>query len=136
MTLHDLYPHRDMWWLPYELLREREPHQNISHKSLPSWHEHCSFMEGKPYLSWHWFNAADRYPAGCVYLTRRNEIGIAVLKRYRGQGLAKSAVEELMSRHVGERLLANIAPGNDASLLLFRGLGFGGPIQVTLERPA
>ena len=37
---------------------------------------------------------------------------------------------------IGERLLANIAPGNDASLMLFRGLGFGGPIQVTLERPA
>ena len=146
MILYDLYADDGrMHWLPLSLLNEREPHQNISHRRLPKWDDHVAFIESRPYRYWYWFTEVAKpnappplrfpaRPAGCVYLTRQREIGIGVLKAFRGQGLARAAVTELMLRHPG-RFLANINPVNEASIALFRKLGFGGPIQITLEKP-
>lgn len=121
--------------LLYELLQEREPHQNISHRQMPTWERHVEFVRGRPYAAWYWFRSPAGFPAGAVYLTHQREIGIGVLKAHRGQGLARAAIVELM-RVVGTgRFLANINPANEASIALFRSLGFGGPIQITLERP-
>ena len=136
MKLHDLYADDGgLHWLPLQLLNEREPHQNISHQRLPSFANHVAFIERRPYRAWYWFAEAElARPAGCVYLTRQREIGVGVLRAFRGQGLASAAVLELMRLHPG-RFLANINPANEASIALFRKLGFGGPIQITLERP-
>ena len=119
--------------LLFELLQEREPHQNISHRRMPTWQEHCDFIRSVPYEAWYWFTSPAGFPAGCVYLSKQREIGVGVLKAHRGQGLASQAIRELMRLHPG-RFLANIAPGNEASIALFRKLGFGGPIQITLEK--
>jgi len=136
VKLHDITDTPGMWWLPYELLKERTPGQNISHKAMPEWDDHFRFMSSRPYAAWYWFdNEGEGTPAGCVYLTHQREIGVGVLKCQRGQGLAREAITELMRLHPG-RFLANINPANEASIALFRSLGFGGPIQLTLERQA
>jgi RimJ/RimL family protein N-acetyltransferase len=122
MKLQSLYTAPDLWWLPYRLLQEREPWQNISHETVPTWDDHCSFIKSRPYVAWDWFNDGCS-PAGCIYLTSRKEIGIGVLKAHRGQGLAKAAIRELMARYPG-KYLANIAPGNLASKALFESMGF------------
>jgi RimJ/RimL family protein N-acetyltransferase len=101
---------------------------------MPTWDEHCAFLESKPYEAWYGI-AWGRVPVGCIYLSKQREIGIGVLKAFRGQGIARAAIRELMARHPG-RFLANINPANEPSIRLFRSLGFGGPIQITLERAA
>lgn len=117
----------------YRLLQERERDESISHKAMPTLDQHLAFVAGAPYA--HWYMAmADGYPRGAVYLTRQREIGVAILRAQRGHGYALDAVAELMRLHPG-RFLANINPANAASIALFRKLGFGGPIQITLERP-
>jgi len=129
VNLHDLYTDPQMWGLPYQLLKEREPHQNISHRAMPTWEQHCAFIRSKPYDAWYWFNSPAQFEAGCIYVTKRREIGIAVLKKHRGQGLAREAVLEVMRRHPG-RLLANINPDNEPSKRLFASIGFS-HLQVT-----
>lgn len=124
MMLHDLYLCDVLWALPYKLLQEREPHENISHKRMPEWDEHVSFILSKPYTAWYWFAGCLGQPAGCIYLTKQDEIGVGVLKDFRGQGLAKEAVQELMKKYPGPKL-ANINPANEASAKLFKSLGFG-----------
>lgn len=109
--------------LLFELLREREPHQNISHKRMPTWGEHCAFVMSRPYESWYYFTSLGGFMAGAVYLSKQREIGVGVLKAHRGQGLGRAAVVELMRLHPG-RFLANVAPGNEASAKLFKSLGF------------
>lgn len=110
--------------LLFNLLREREPHQNISHKRMPTWGEHCAFVMSRPYQHWYMFTSAGGILAGAVYLSKQREIGIGVLKAHRGQGLGKAAVQEIMRLHPG-KFLANIAPHNEASANLFKSLGFG-----------
>ena len=136
MKLHNLYRlegYGSALAIPFRLLQEREPSQNISHKAMPTWEEHCAFVRSEPYAAWYWFTNPAERPAGCIYLTHQREIGIGVLKAHRGKGLARDAIAELMRLHPG-RFLANINPANEASIALFRSLGFGGPIQITLEK--
>lgn len=133
MILNDLYADETIWWLPFQLLQEREPNQNISHKRMPSWDEHCDFIRSSPHQAWYWFASDHGQPAGCVYLSKDREIGIGVLKQHRGHGLAKQAIQELMTLHPG-RFLANIHPQNSESTRLFHKLGFHF-LQVTYERP-
>lgn len=120
--------------LLYQLLQEREPHQNISHQRMPTWLEHENFVGSVPYAAWYLIH--DDVPAGAIYLTKQHEIGVGVLKMRRGRGLAKAAIAELMRLHGPARYLANINPANEASIAMFRALGFGGPVQVTLEKQA
>ena len=134
MTLHDLYTDTPMWNLPFDLLKEREPNQNISHKEMPTWDAHCAFIQSRPYEAWYWFESQAGEPAGCIYLSRQREIGIGVLKSQRRQGLAKAAIQALMEKHPGE-FLANINPLNSRSSKMFFKMGFE-LIQVTYRKEA
>lgn len=134
MILRDVYDQYEVACVHlFALLREREPHESISHKAMPSFADHCAFVAGQPYEAWYLIEADD-YVRGAIYLTDRREIGIAIYKGHRGHGYAEDAITELMRRQ-GGGFLANINPENTASLMLFRKLGFGGPVQVTLEKP-
>lgn len=120
--------------LLYQLLQEREPQQSISHRKMPTYREHEDFVCSVPYMDWRLI-VDDREPVGAVYLTKRREIGIAVLKSHRRKGLATQALQQLMKEHPGE-ILANINPANEPSIALFRSLGFDGPVQITLRQAA
>lgn len=114
--------------LLYSLLSERTPEQSISHKEMPSFDRHMAFVESEPYKAWYLITV-EGVAVGATYLTRQNEISIAILKAHRGKGYAKEAIQELMKLHDGP-FLANINPSNWPSRCLFRGLGFN-YIQVT-----
>lgn len=118
--------------IPYRLMKERLPHQNISHKEMPTWVQHLCFIASKPYLAWYIIKV-DNIPVGAIYLTRVREIGIGILSEWQGRGYATQAIDELMKLHPG-KFIANINPANEASIALFKKLGFSGPIQITLEK--
>lgn len=117
----------------YGILQARidEPHTNISHRAMPSFEEHVAFVASRPYLVWYVIRYGDR-DAGAAYISRAREVGIYVLAPYRGKGIAKSALQSLISLHPGP-LLANIAPGNTASQAFFSRFGFD-LVQYTYRR--
>jgi len=131
MQLIDVYESPLAPRLLYELLSERDPHQNISHKQMPDFDDHLDFIRSRPYSAWNVIEVDGL--VGACYITRQHELGIGILKRCRGKGYAEAALKMLMEKHPG-RHLANINPQNHASLRLFHKLGFEGPIQWTLER--
>jgi hypothetical protein len=109
--------------LLYQLLQERQPHVNISHAVMPTWRRHVNFIASRPYSAWYLIKSGDNYVGG-IYLTRMNEIGIAILKRFRGFGFAPQAIRMLMLKH-GKRLyLANINPRNKKFIDMFKCMGF------------
>ena len=120
----------------YTLLRVRsqedDPHVNISHRALPTPHDHAVFVRSHPYRVWY-IVKVNGLAAGSVNLTKLNEIGIVLHPDYRGMGVGKAALRMLLDRHrplpavpahrVGH-WLANIHPLNERSTKLFTGLGF------------
>jgi RimJ/RimL family protein N-acetyltransferase len=132
MKLLDVYSDLDaaepiLW----QLLQERPPEANISHRKMPSWNEHLAFIAGKPYAHWYLIDVGETDYVGAAYLTHAREIGIGILNRYQGFQYGRTAVKLLMERHPG-RCLANVAPTNYKSQQMFRDLG-GKVIQFTFE---
>jgi len=127
----------------YELLLERTPETNISHKGMPSLEGHVKFVDSMPYSKWYLIQDwPDTYEeavfekkrpewTGSIYLTDRREVGIFVFKKRWRQGIGKAAIEELLQRHPGN-LLANINPNNERSIQFFEELG-AKHIQNTYE---
>jgi RimJ/RimL family protein N-acetyltransferase len=118
----------------YRLLKERPAYANISHRSLPTYPEHVRFVSGRPYEEWFvlWIGARR---VGSLYLTRAGEIGVFVGQAFQGKGIGSGALEWMIDRHRGRRLLANINPANVRSIELFEHLGFR-HIQNTYEYQA
>jgi RimJ/RimL family protein N-acetyltransferase len=117
----------------YQLLAERTPDMNISHRKMPTWKEHVAFVTSRPYPHWYMVDVGAEDFVGAVYLTRRREIGVGILRRHHGEHFGALAVRLLMDKHPG-RFLANINPQNTRSLDLFRNLGFDGPVQITMAK--
>lgn len=57
----------------YELLKERT--NFISHKSLPSFEEHQSFVDNHPYIGWFIINK-NEVVLGSVYIQSDNSVGL------------------------------------------------------------
>ena len=131
MNLVDVYRTADGKSFLYELLKERTPDVNISHRDLPSWDEHLAFIASKPYTAWYIINERG-FHAGAVYLSKNDEVGIFVSQEWQGDGLARKAIEDLMLRHSRPRYLANMNPANKPSHALFSSMGFK-HIQNTYE---
>lgn len=111
----------------YCLLEERPPEACISHKSMPTREQHAAFVRSKPYKEWCVIKAG-KHLVGSVYITKNNEIGIAVDRRYARHGFASTAVFLMYINHKKSPVYANIAPGNYASKALFHRMGFR-PLQ-------
>lgn len=107
----------------YNLLAEREPWQNISHKVMPSWEDHVKFVSSRPYKAWYViFDNADF--VGAVYLTNNNEIGIHIRKSCVRRNYGKNAIKALIKTHKEKYYLANIGPNNSHSIAFFANNGF------------
>ena len=115
----------------YQLLEEREPHVNISHRAMPNWKSHVKFIASRPYSAWYLIRSGQDY-VGSIYLTPLGEIGISFLKPWHGRGLGPAATRVLMRKHPRPRYLANINPDNKEWLEMFRRLDFR-LIQHTYE---
>lgn len=131
MRLVSVYEYPGAAAFLYRLLEERPAIANISHRKMPTLVEHETFVASIPYYAWEIIEVAGK-PVGAIYLTRRDEIGVAVLKEYGNRGYATDAVTQLIDQYPRPRYLANIAPENVRSHHLFRNLGFD-LIQHTYE---
>ena len=98
----------DMLFL-YELLKNKNPNSNISHKKMPSYDEHVKFVMSKPYTSWYIIES-DKKNAGAIYLSKRDEIGISINNDYGYDQIAKTALKLLMELNPRKRYLANVSP--------------------------
>jgi RimJ/RimL family protein N-acetyltransferase len=119
----------------YDLLKERDPSANISHREMPPFFKHCKFIESKPYAAWYLVLCQDDKeikPIASVYLTRQDEIGLFLVKDFQGKGYGSRILGMLMKAEPRERYLANVAPSNEASRKFFAGQGFK-HIQNTFE---
>ena len=120
----------------FGLLQERDKRANISHKKMPTYASHVKFIESKPYKKWYVIilsDSSDKKKIGSIYLSKTNEIGIFVLKKYQEKNIGKFALSELMKRTPQKRYLANISPKNKKSLHFFENNGFK-LIQYTFEK--
>jgi RimJ/RimL family protein N-acetyltransferase len=136
--------HPDHARILYDLLAERPIEANISHKQMPNFSEHLSFVAYHDpkseyagvgaYEDWCLIeNDADIL--GSIYLTTRYEIGVAIFSKYQGKGFGTQAVQMLMAKHGKRAYLANVAPTNPRSRKMFEKLGFR-VIQETLALDA
>ncbi|MEX1053808.1 MAG: GNAT family protein [Nitrosopumilaceae archaeon] len=115
----------------YELLAERDPTVNISHKMIPSYAKHVKFVMSKPYSKWYTIHYK-KQKIGSIYLTRQDEVGIFIKKEMQGGGIGKKALHLLMKYNHRPRYLANINPKNKKSIQFFKDNGFK-LIQYTYE---
>ena len=115
----------------YNLLMERDTKANISHKKMPTYNQHVSFVSAKPYSKWYVI-LSDTNKAGSIYLTSQNEIGIFIKKSFQGKQLGNIALHKLIQKNPKKRYLANVNPQNKKSMYFFKNNGFK-LIQYTFE---
>jgi len=112
--------------LLYKLLEEREPHQNISHKKMPTYVEHVSFVRSKPYKDWCIVQEENTNQfIGAIYITTQDEIGIFLFHQFQYKGYGKRILDDIYQIFPDvPEFRANIAPLNSASLAFFVNNGF------------
>jgi len=115
----------------YNLLKERDPKANISHKKMPTYDEHVAFVSSKPYAYWYVIEYNGK-KSGSIYLSKNNEIGIFLRKSLTGKNIGRVALELLIKKTNKLRYLANVNPKNKKSLEFFKNNGFT-MIQYTFE---
>jgi RimJ/RimL family protein N-acetyltransferase len=124
---------RDAAQFLWQLLKERPPEANISHREMPSWDEHAAFVQYHPYRVWYLIEQAGEF-VGAIYVTRKWEIGISVAEEHRGRSFGTWAVRKVIEKWTKDvrgqmsvqrrAFLANIAPANESSKRFFESLGF------------
>ena len=98
----------DMLFL-YDLLKNKDPNANISHKKMPTYDEHIKFVLSKPYTNWYVIEY-DEKNAGAIYLSKRDEIGISISNDYEYEQIAKTAIKLLIELNPRKRYLVNVSP--------------------------
>ena len=93
----------------YELLKNKDPNANISHKKMPSYDEHVEFVMSKPYTNWYIIEY-DKKNIGSIYLSKQDEIGISINNDYEYDQIVKPALKLLMKLNQRKRYLANTSP--------------------------
>lgn len=102
----------------YDLLKDRDPSANISHKKIPTYTQHKKFVLSKPYSKWYIIEY-NKNKVGSVYLSKQNEIGIFLNKEFQCLGLAHEALKQIMKKNPRKRFLANVSPNNKKSMKFF-----------------
>ena len=115
----------------YELLKQRDPKANISHKRMPSFKQHESFIQSKPYSKWYIIQSSND-DIGSIYLSKNNEIGIFLIGKNQNKGVGCKALKLLIEKNPKIRYLANVNPNNKKSIDFFKKNGFK-LIQHTYE---
>ncbi len=103
---------------------------------MPPYAKHEGFVKTWPsqYEGWYtiWAMGA---AIGAIYLTHRCEIGIGILRAFKGQGFGSAALAKLKELHRKPKYYANIAPYNKVSSKFFEKAGFK-MLQRTYELEA
>ena len=116
----------------FDLLKERNPRVNISHKKMPTYNQHRKFIKSKPYSKWY-IILKSKQKIGSIYLSKNDEIGIFLSKKFQGKNVGNFALNELMKKNPRKRFLANVNPKNKKSMEFFKKNGFK-LIQYTFEK--
>ena len=115
----------------FEMLSQRNPNENISHKKMPTFDEHVKFVMSKPYSRWY-IIYDNNEKVGSIYLSKQDEIGIFIKKNMQQKGIGQEAMHLLMTENPRKRYLANINPKNTKSIKFFKKNNFK-LIQYTYE---
>ena len=116
----------------FDLLKERDPHVNISHRKMPTYSQHTNFIKSKPYSKWY-IILKSKQKIGSIYLSKNDEIGIFLSKKFQGKNVGNSALNELVKKNPRKRFLANVNPKNKKSISFFKNNNFK-LIQYTFEK--
>ena len=115
----------------YELLKERDKIENISHRKMPSRKESDKFNASKPYTYDFVVLLGNvcRYRylwkrIGRTYITKNNEIGIFIKKEFQGKHCGTKVINLLFNETKLKRYYANVSPLNKRSQKFFKKLGF------------
>jgi len=103
----------------FDLLLERNPIVNISHKKIPTYKEHVKFVSSRPYSKWYIIFYSGK-KCGSIYLSKTDEIGIFLKKGMAKKGIGSKALKILMKENPRKRYLANINPKNKNSIRFFK----------------
>jgi len=109
----------------YDLLKNKDPNANISHKKMPSYDEHVKFVMSKPYTNWYIIEY-DKTKVGAIYLSKQDEIGISISNDYEYDQIVKPALKLLMKLNQRKRYLANTSPKDIRSQEFLLKNGFTG----------
>ncbi len=131
MKLRSVYQSKMAPAFLYEMMKERKPSVNISHKNMPTFEAHYKFIQGNPYRYWYVIEVEDRF-VGYVYLTFKNEVGLFIAKRHQRKGYGKRAIAQFRKKHRIKQMLANVNPSNRWARDFWLEQGFK-LIQVTYE---
>ena len=115
----------------FDLLKERDPRVNISHRKMPTYSQHTKFIKSKPYSKWY-IILKSKQKIGSIYLSKNDEIGIFVSKKFQGKNIGNYALSELIKKNPRKRFLANVNPKNKKSISFFKNNNFK-LIQYTFE---
>ena len=107
----------------YDLLKERNPRTNISHKKMPTYRQHVSFVSSKPYSKWY-VVLYDDSRVGSLYLSKQNEIGISFVDSSSHDQLGNHVLQLLIKKNPRKRYLANVSPLNKKLQNFFINNGF------------
>lgn len=107
----------------YNLLKERNPISNISHKKMPSFQSHIKFVSSKPYKKWYVIKMSNN-SIGSIYLSYQNEIGFFLKKEYDDVTIANSVIKLLMKKNPLNEYFVNISPKNIKLIKFYKNLGF------------
>ena len=116
----------------FDLLKERDPRVNISHRKMPTYSQHTKFIKLKPYSKWY-IILKSKQKIGSIYLSKNDEIGIFLSKKFQGKNVGNFALNELMKKNPRKRFLANVNPKNKKSISFFKNNNFK-LIQYTFEK--
>ena len=116
----------------FDLLKERDPRANISHRKMPTYSQHTKFIKSKPYSKWY-IILKSKQKIGSIYLSKNDEIGIFLSKKFQGKNVGNSALNELIKKNPRKRFLANVNPKNKKSISFFKNNNFK-LIQYTFEK--
>ena len=116
----------------FDLLKERDPRVNISHRKMPTYSQHTKFIKSKPYSKWY-IILKSKQKIGSIYLSKNDEIGISLMENVQGKNLGSKVLELIIKRNPRKRYLANINPNNLYSRKFFEKNGFE-LIQHTFEK--
>ncbi len=115
----------------FDLLKERDPRVNISHRKMPTYSQHTKFIKSQPYSKWY-IILKSKQKIGSIYLSKNDEIGIFLSKKFQGKNVGNFALNELMKKNPRKRFLANVNPKNKKSIQFFKNNKFK-LIQYTFE---
>ena len=98
---------------------------------MPTYSQHTNFIKSKPYSKWY-IILKSKQKIGSIYLSKNDEIGIFLSKKFQGKNVGNSALNELMKKNPRKRFLANVNPKNKKSISFFKNNNFK-LIQYTFE---